>query len=124
MNAFREMLEARTEVVHCKQEDYGVYIGRGRCPATGEWGQWGNPFSHRPSKAPGVIAVASPEQAVERYERWLWDQIRAGKISLESLAALCGEVLGCWCGREQPCHGEVLVRASAWAVEKLKKAPE
>lgn len=101
------------------RDDYGVYIGRGRCPHTEELSVFGNPFSHHPSSVPGVIVVPSPEQAIERYELWLWDRIRTGRISIESLAALCGETLGCWCA-PRSCHGDVLVRASAWAFESLK----
>lgn len=66
----------------------------------------GNPYSHRPSRVPGVIVVASRQEAIRRYRIWLWEQIRSGRISLEKLAAFHGERLGCWCALD-PCHGEM-----------------
>jgi hypothetical protein len=102
-------------VVHCKCEDYDFYIGRGRDPRTGERGRWGNPFSHRDSGVPGVIRVATREEAIERYRRWLWERINAGDISLAELVSLHGKRLGCWCA-PQACHGEVLEAAAFWAV--------
>jgi hypothetical protein len=107
-------------VVHCKREPYDVYIGRGRCPRTGEPGRWGNPFSPRPSAAAGVTRVASREEAIATYRRWLWAQIEAGRVDLAELASLRGKALGCWCA-PRPCHGEVLERASAWAAEALSQ---
>ena len=91
-------------VVHCKRDPYDVYVGRGRCPQSGELGQWGNPFSHRSSKYQ-VIRVATIEEAIERYRSWLWSEIAAERIDLAELAALDGKTLGCWCA-PNPCHGE------------------
>ena len=105
-------------VVHCKREPYDVYIGHGRCPRSGEPGRWGNPFSHRPSRVSGVTVVATREEAIARYAEWLREELGAGRISLEELAALRGKTLGCWCAPE-PCHGEALERASAWAAQQL-----
>lgn len=102
-------------VVHCKRARYDVYIGRGSCPRSGEPGRWGNPFSHRPSRAGGVTRVATREEAIERYRRWLWDRIKAGAVDLAELASLHGKALGCWCDPE-PCHGEVLEAAAFWAL--------
>lgn len=102
-------------VVHCKREPYDVYIGRGRDPRTGEPGRWGNPFSHRPSRLAGVTVVATREEAVERYRRWLWEEIESGRVDLAELASLHGKALGCWCEPEA-CHGEVLEAAAFWAL--------
>jgi len=102
-------------VVHCKRAPYDIYIGRGADPRTGEPGRWGNPFSHRPSRASGVTRVVSREQTIERYRSWLWEQIKAGEVDLAELASLHGKALGCWCA-PQPCHGEVLEAAAFWAV--------
>jgi hypothetical protein len=102
-------------VVHCKREIYDVYIGRGHCPRTGELGRWGNPFSHRPSRVPGVTVVGSREEAIACYRRWLWKEITAGRVVLAELASLHGKRLGCWCA-PQACHGEVLEAASMWAL--------
>lgn len=102
-----------SRVVHCKRAPYDVYVGRGRDPRSGEPGRWGNPFSHRPSSA-RVTRVATRAEAVERYRAWLWEQIETGQVELAALAALHGKTLGCWCAPE-PCHGEVLAAAAAWA---------
>ena len=107
-------------VVNCRRAPYDTYIGRGGDPETGEPGEWGNPFSHRPSRVPGVIVVGSRQEAIRRYRRWLWEQIRSGEVSLEALAALHGKRLGCWCAPD-PCHGEVLAAAAAWAWGRLRR---
>lgn len=107
-------------VVHCQQDPYDIYIGRGRDPRTEEPGEWGNRYSHRPSRVPDVIVVGSVEEAVEFHRRWLWEQIKAGRIALAELAALHGKTLGCWC--EGICHGETLSTAAAWAHRRLAAA--
>jgi hypothetical protein len=101
-------------VVHCQRSAFDVYIGRGRDPRTGRPGEWGNPFSHRPSRVPGTILVATREEAINRYRVWLWDRIRSGALPLGQLALLDGKVLGCWCAPAS-CHGDVLARAATWA---------
>lgn len=112
--------EAMAQVVHCMQDPYDFYIGRGRDPHTGEPGVFPNPYSHRPSKFPWVIQVGSDQEAVDCFEAWLWDQIKKGKIDLHALAALHGQTLGCWC--MGVCHGAVLARAAAWAHRRLAGA--
>ncbi|QXJ25925.1 DUF4326 domain-containing protein [Actinomadura graeca] len=76
-------------VVHCKRDDYDVYIGR---PS-----KWGNPFAIGPH--------VSREQAVSRYEQWLPTQPHL----LDALGELRGKILGCWCTPRR-CHGEILAR--------------
>lgn len=105
-------------IVHCRREPYDVYIGRGRDPRTGEPGRWGNPFSHRPSRAVGVTIVATREEAIERYRSWLWSEIEAGRIEFAELSSLDDKRLGCWCA-PQPCHGEVLAAAASWATKQI-----
>ena len=102
-------------VVHCQRDPYDVYIGRGR------GGRWGNPFSHKS----GTLAqwkVGTVDEAVEAYRHHLHAQVSDGLVSLEDLAALHGKTLGCWCAPGR-CHGEVLVRAAAWAHKQLAEAP-
>lgn len=101
-------------VVHCRQEPYDVYIGRGRCPHGGEPGRWGNPFR--------IGRDGSREEVIARYAEWLREEVDAERMSLAELAALDGRTLGCWCAPE-PCHGDVLVRASAWAARMLAGPP-
>lgn len=88
----------------------GVYIGRP--------GKWGNPFSHQDGTA-AKYKVSSRDEAVDAHKRWLWDEIKAGRVSLEDLAALNGKTLVCWC-HPLRCHGENLELAAAWAVNELK----
>lgn len=94
-------------VVHCKRAAYDVYIGRG----SGDRGCWGNPFRIGPD--------GTREEAIAAHREWLWKQIKAGRVSLEELAALGGKVLGCWCA-PRPCHGETLVVAATWAKRVLE----
>ena len=50
------------KVVHCKKEEYDVYIGR---PS-----KWGNPFSHK-SDTMAKFKVDSREEAIKNYEVWI-----------------------------------------------------
>lgn len=113
--------DGETKVVHCMRESYDVYIGRGKDPESGERGEWGNPFSDKPSDLATVTNANSVEEAIESYRRDLWKRIRAGEVSLEKLAALKGKTLGCWCA-PGPCHGEVLAAAADWAAGERAKA--
>lgn len=106
-------------VIHCKRAPYDVYIGRGRDPRSGRPGEWGNPYSHRPSRVPGVIVVPTVEEPIECYRRRLWKEIRSERLPLDRLAALAGKTLGCWCA-PGPCHGEVLAQAATWAAAQLR----
>jgi hypothetical protein len=108
-------------VVHCMRDDYDVYIGRGKDPNTQEWGEWGNPYSHRESASAMVTKANSVEEAIESYKADLWRRLRDGRLSVDKLAALKGKRLGCWCS-PGPCHGEVLVAASEWAAGRLAAA--
>ncbi len=106
-------------VVHCRRAPYDIYIGRGRDPASGALGEWGNPFSHRPSRVAGVIVVPTIEEAIARHRLHLWTQIRSRRLPLDRLATLAGRVLGCWCEQPGPCHGHTLRAAAAWAATQL-----
>jgi hypothetical protein len=105
-------------VVHCKREAYDVYAGRGCDPRSGEMGVWGNPFSHLP-RTRARYRVGSRSEAIAAHRGWLWQQICAGEVSLEELAALAGKVLGCWCA-PKACHAETLVCAALWAKRVLE----
>jgi hypothetical protein len=107
------------EVVHCMSVPYDRYVGRGNDPHTGEPGEWGNPYSHRPSRVSGVIVVASVEEAIRCHERWLWEQLRSGAIPLQRIGQLDSETLGCWCRQPGPCHAHTLKRAARWAAAQL-----
>lgn len=78
----------KTRVVHCKREEYDIYIGR---PS-----KWGNPF---------VIGKDGNRQEVIRKYR---EYILSKDELLKDLHELKGKVLGCWCS-PSACHGDVLV---------------
>lgn len=107
-------------VVHCMEAPYDRYIGRGRDPHTGEPAEWGNPYSHRPSRVVGVIVVPTLAEAIRRHELWLADRLRHGLIPLHRMAELEHETLGCWCRHPGPCHGHTLRRATIWAAARLR----
>lgn len=84
-------------VVHCKREEYDVYIGR---PS-----KWGNPFTHiKDKKTKAEFVVDTREEAIAKYREWIQTQPQL----LSSLGELKGKVLGCWC-KPQACHGDVLL---------------
>lgn len=76
-------------VVHCKKENYDVYIGR---PS-----KWGNPFS--------IGKDGTRKEVIEKYERY----ILKNKELLNDLHELEDKVLGCWC-KPKSCHGDILVK--------------
>lgn len=79
-----------------------VYIGRGS--------KWGNPF---------IIGQHGDRNAVcDQYEAHLEQQVLSGAVTKQELAALHGKDLVCFCA-PQRCHGHVLEKAAAWAVNKL-----
>ena len=77
-----------TKVVHCKKEDYDVYIGRGSI--------WGNPYK--------IGKDGNRDEVIEKYRKY----ILARPELINRLSELEGKVLGCWC-RPARCHGDVLI---------------
>lgn len=76
-----------------------VYVGR---PT-----KWGNPFSHKPETL-AKYKVATRDEAVESFERWLLAQpelVAAARLELR------GKDLVCWCAPAR-CHAEVLMRVA------------
>jgi hypothetical protein len=87
------------KVVHCKKDDYDVYIGRP--------GPWGNPWSHSKFSAAEHI-VDTREEAIRNYRNYLYSNpelIEKARIELK------GKVLGCWCA-PQACHGDILAEVA------------
>jgi len=90
------LAKEKPKVVHCKKEEFDVYIGRGS--------KWGNPFSHKE----GTLAehvVGSREEAIAKYEEYLL----SNQELVDALPELKGKVLGCWC-KPKACHGDVLLK--------------
>lgn len=83
-------------VVHCKKEEFDVYIGRGSV--------WGNPYSHREGTLAEHI-VGSRSEAIQKYEEYLL----SNEDLMRRLPELKGKVLGCWC-KPKSCHGDILLK--------------
>ena len=84
------------KVVHCKREEFDVYIGRGS--------RWGNPYSHKV----GTLAehvVGSRTEAIRKFEEYLL----SNEELMASLPDLKGKILGFWC-KPKSCHGDILLR--------------
>ncbi len=75
--------------------------------------RWGNPFRIGPD--------GTREDVISKYRDHLWNNIRAGEISKDDLAELHGKNLACHCA-PQPCHGDVLASAAAWANANRNRA--
>jgi len=83
-------------VVHCKKEEFDVYVGRGS--------KWGNPYSHKGGTL-AEEAVGSRAEAIKKYEEYLL----SNKDLMRDLPELKGKVLGCWC-KPKSCHGDILIK--------------
>lgn len=83
-------------VVHCKQADYDVYVGRGRCPQTDKYYGWGNPFVEGRD--------GTRQEVIEKFRELVLSRPDYRERAIRQLR---GKVLGCWCA-PQPCHGDVL----------------
>ena len=78
-----------TKVVHCKHDQYDVYIGR---PS-----KWGNPYR--------IGVDGTRDEVIAQYEEW----IKSKPELMAALNELKDKRLGCWCA-PWPCHGDVLVK--------------
>jgi len=82
-----------TTVVHCKRDEFDVYIGRA-CPGHAE-SKWANPFR--------IGRDGTRVEVIEKYQHWIVTQV--------DLVACLGELknkrLGCWCHPKE-CHGDFL----------------
>lgn len=79
-----------TKVVHCKKEEYDVYIGR---PS-----KWGNPFT--------IGKDGTREEVIEKYKMYI---LNNPSLLISMHLSLKGKTLGCWC-KPKACHGDVLVK--------------
>jgi hypothetical protein len=84
-------------------EDFDVYIGRGKYldkPCG-----FGNPYTHIKGGTLAGHVVGSRAEAVAMYRRYANED----KGLLERIRGLKGKVLGCWCGKDEECHGDVII---------------
>lgn len=77
-------------VVHYREDEYDVHIGRGDGP-------WGNPYR--------IGMDGTRAEVIEWFEKYL---LESPKL-LKQLPKLKGKILGCYCA-PKPCHGEVLAK--------------
>ena len=68
-----------------------VYVGR---PT-----KWGNPYV--------MTSMVDREHVISLYEGWLKRKLQEDPHFLDELK---GKDLACWCGLDQPCHADVLLR--------------
>lgn len=78
----------RTKVVHCKKDNFDIYIGR---PSI-----WGNPFI--------IGKHGNRKEVLKRYKKYVMDNPLLASMIMD----LEGLILGCWC-KPKNCHGDVLV---------------
>jgi len=83
-------------VVHCKKEEFDVYVGRGS--------KWGNPYSHKEGTLAEEV-VGSRSEAIQKYEEYLL----SNEDLMRDLPELRGKILGCWC-KPKSCHGDILIK--------------
>ena len=92
----KPMQQKTPRVVHCKKEEFDVYIGRGS--------KWGNPYSHREGTLAQFV-VSDRAEAIAKYE----DYLLSSDDLMKSLNELRGKTLGCWC-KPKSCHGDILLK--------------
>ena len=87
-----EPVNERGRVVHHRREEYDVLIDR----STG----LGNPFT--------IGVDGTREEVIARFEVYAREMLESGAWTRESILALRGQRLGCWCA-PRACHGDVLL---------------
>ena len=68
---------------------------------------FGNMWSHKPSSVYRVMRVATREEAIEHYRKWIYADEQA-ELRQRIKTELKGKHLCCWCCPE-PCHAEILL---------------
>lgn len=86
-------------------EECDVYCGRGRGST------WGNTYSHIPNVA-GTTHVASVEEAVAHFRFDFMKKWKSNPAFRESVKALKGKRLGCFCKGKNLCHCSVYLGAA------------
>ncbi len=88
----------RCRRVHHKKEPYDIMIDRS--------GKWGSPFTYKKYTKAKYI-VSSRKESIDSHREWLLNG--DGQYLLKDLHELRGKILGCWCSKNQSCHGDILV---------------
>ena len=89
-----------------------IYIGRAHAGRRLAASPFANPF-------PLQNRSDDEERRVilDRYRDWLWEEIKANRITVTDLQRLDGHDLACFCA-PQLCHGMVVQKAVEWARDK------
>ena len=82
-----------TTVVHCKREEFDVYVGRPCREHAGS--KWANPFY--------IGRDGTRAEVIAKYGSWIITQLDL----VMALGELKDKRLGCWC-HPKACHGDVL----------------
>ena len=78
-----------------------VYVGRGSV--------YGNPWKVDPAAAPQPGIVATHEEAVALFTKWLRSTPDGQAVARQARKHLVGHDLMCWCPSNKPCHADVLL---------------
>lgn len=66
------------------------------------------------------------EEVVEKYRRWLWEQVQSNTEAREELIEILKNIkfkqelnsfpvkLACWCKENEKCHGDVVINCLNW----------
>lgn len=84
-----------------KAPDGAVYVGRGSI--------YGNPWRIDPVTAPQPGIVATHEEAVALFTKWLRSTPDGQAVARQARKHLAGRDLMCWCPSSKPCHADVLL---------------
>lgn len=89
--------------------DTAVYVGRRNV----KFGLPQSPFAN-----PEPLKDESDRAAnLQRYQGWLWNNLKTGRITEAQLLELEHKDVVCYCA-PKACHGDVVSRAVAWAVRR------
>jgi hypothetical protein len=101
-------MSEQTPVVHCKKDEYDVYIGRGNDKTAmhdnpiGTKGWLGNPYT---------LLHHDRDESIRMFTEDFLQRIRHDADFADAVASISGETLGCWCS-PKPCHGEVIAQVA------------
>jgi len=93
------MVQKITKVVHCMRDSYDVYIGRGRCPKTGNFYGFGNPFS--------IGKDGTRKEVIEKYRIYFYERLKKDNNFWRKVQECKNKTLGCWC-KPEDCHGDII----------------
>jgi hypothetical protein len=97
------------KVVHCKKEDFDIYIGR---KFSGM--HFGNPFSFGGKSKIAKLDFPTRKECIDAFRKWMMGtdyqdiEPERRKWILANISILRDKKIGCFCSPER-CHGDVYV---------------